>query len=157
MSDSKCACGALDDMRKGVSASISSTGDIHRVEVCVNKDGGCLRCCKALLERDAEKSMVGAMSAANKYRVKHGVVDAMHYDGEFDLSFLRDDETVEEYGDVTVDQRISAMRTAVVRREGFDDEVCSVCRGWWLVRLGESLTAMPNEKFRATYEEENAR
>jgi hypothetical protein len=53
MSDLKCACGALDDMKKGVSASISSTGDIHRVEVCVNKDGECLRCRNALPERDA--------------------------------------------------------------------------------------------------------
>jgi len=83
------------------------------------------------------------MSEVREYRPKHAVVEAMQFDGDFDLDFLLLNETV----------RLSANGKSILITEKVTDRcVAFVDLGAWLVRVGNAIEQMSDLDFRRAYE-----
>ena len=85
------------------------------------------------------------MSEVREYRVKHSVVKAMRFDVDFDLDFLEPNEQV----------RLSSNGKSILITETATDTcIAFVNPGTWLVRKGDAIEQMDDEKFQRSYEEQ---
>ena len=83
------------------------------------------------------------MSDVREYRPKHAVVKAMRYEDNFDVSFLLPNEQV----------RLSVNGKSVIITEIVTDRcIAFVFPGTWLVRVGDAIEQMDDEKFHRVYE-----
>lgn len=83
------------------------------------------------------------MSDVREYRPKHSVVKAMRFDVDFDLDFLEPNEQV----------RLSINGKSVIITEIVTDRcIAFVFPGTWLVRVGDAIEQMDDEKFHRAYE-----
>lgn len=86
-----------------------------------------------------------------KYRTKPVEVDALHYDGGFDLEFLGDDETVRSAGDGSGDCVVDMLGAMA---SGWGVVTLRVRAGQWVVRHAPSgwLEVLDDAVFRSRYE-----